>query len=193
MRRKLVFFLFLFIWVAHSYSPELDYNQKWEINTKLDKEHVGNCITKLERENKKLRLELFKKDLAFRESTNNWRKWNRFGYMGKYQFGTQALEMTGYSHVTFKAFIRNPNVFPEVDQEKAMDSLMSFNRYVLRNYMKEYLGEKISKVRVTETGLLAAAHLSGPTNVKRFLDSNGKFDPKDSFGTKLSDYLKGFE
>jgi hypothetical protein len=40
--------------------------------------------------------------------------------------------------------------------------------------------------------MLAGAHLLGARNVKKFLDSNGSIDPRDGFGTRLSEYLSKF-
>ncbi len=135
----------------------------------------------------------FKIALASRESDNNWQKYNPYGYIGKFQFGQAALESTGFGHVDFLDFMDNPSIFPERDQEIAMDSLLRFNEFILRNYIKEYMGSVIlDSIKITKTGLLAASHLAGPANVKRFLQSNGSYNPSDRLGTHLSDYLFTF-
>jgi len=41
-------------------------------------------------------------------------------------------------------------------------------------------------------GLRAVAHLGGKTGMKKFVESNGKHNPKDKFGTSLMDYYKKF-
>lgn len=138
-------------------------------------------------------LEDFKFALAQKESSNNWKKYNPYGYIGKFQFGQAALDLTGYGHVTFYKFIENPAVFPEKDQEIAMDSLLKFNEYVLKDYIEEYVGSYIlDSILITRKGLLAASHLAGPGNVKRFINSNGSYNPMDQLGTRLSDYLITF-
>ncbi len=138
-------------------------------------------------------LEDFKFALAQKESSNNWRKYNPYGYIGKFQFGQAALDVTGYSHVSFHDFIDNPSIFPEKDQDKAMDSLLRFNAYVLEEYIRDYEGTFIlDSIPVTKIGVLAASHLAGPGNVKRFLNTKGRYNPKDIMGTHLSDYLLAF-
>ena len=138
-------------------------------------------------------LEEFKTALAFKESSNNWRKYNPYGYIGKFQFGQAALDITGYGHVSFFDFIDNPSIFPEKDQDMAMDSLLNFNAYVLKEYIRDYEGSLVlDSIPVTKMGILAASHLAGPANVKRFLKTNGRYDPKDRMGTRLSDYLRAF-
>ena len=55
----------------------------------------------------------------------------------------------------------------------------------------KYIGCTINGVKITKSGLLAAAHLSGAGNVKSFLNG-GIDDFKDGNGTKLTTYLKEF-
>jgi hypothetical protein len=45
-------------------------------------------------------------------------------------------------------------------------------------------------VYITESGLLAAAHLAGPGNVKKFLRKGYEF--KDGNGTKMTSYMIKF-
>lgn len=135
----------------------------------------------------------FKRSLAYLESSDDWRKYNPYGFIGKYQFGKAALDATGYGHVRFLDFIQNPEVFPESDQERAMDRLLRLNEQVLSPFIQEFTGLLfLDSIEITRTGLLAAAHLAGPGNVKRFLESEGSYNPRDRMGTRLSDYLSGF-
>jgi len=135
----------------------------------------------------------FKYAIAARESSNNWKDYNPYGYIGKFQFGKAAMQSTGFGHIEFVDFMNNPSVFPEYDQEKAMDSLLRINEYILRSYIAEFEGELfLDSIKITKTGLLAASHLAGPGNVKRFLKTNGRYNPQDQMGTRLSDYLITF-
>lgn len=135
----------------------------------------------------------FKLAIASKESSNNWKNYNPYGYIGKFQFGHAALKSTGFGHVDFVDFMNNPSVFPEKDQDKAMDSLLHINEFVLGNYISEYEGQVyLDSIRITKIGLLAASHLAGPGNVKRFLKTNGSYNPQDQMGTRLSDYLVTF-
>lgn len=58
--------------------------------------------------------------------------------------------------------------------------------------MKNIPGRVINGVEITESGLLAAAHLAGAGSVKKYLRSNGTNGFKDGFGTSLRSYIKKF-
>jgi hypothetical protein len=48
-------------------------------------------------------------------------------------------------------------------------------------------------VAITESGILAAAHLAGAGNVKKYLYSGGSKDVVDAYGTSITRYLSKFE
>jgi len=131
--------------------------------------------------------------LAKRESSNNPNVINTYGYIGKYQFGRAALLDVGYTDVTALKFKRNPNIFPEAEQDLAVIKLMRLNKERIGNLLDRYQGKTINGIEITEAGLLAAAHLAGAGGVKRFLKSGGKYNPSDGYNTKLTDYLKDFQ
>ena len=58
--------------------------------------------------------------------------------------------------------------------------------------LKKYDGKVINGVRITESGILAAAHLGGAGSVKKFFKYNGKRFIKDDFGTSLRSYMKAY-
>jgi len=84
--------------------------------------------------------------IGFRESGNRYDIVNRYGYMGKYQFG--------------------------------------------KKYIDKYEGEIVHGVLVTESGLLAAAHLGGAGSVKKWFRT-GKVR-KDGNGVKITTYMERF-
>lgn len=127
---------------------------------------------------------LFLNAIGHYESSNRYNIVNRFGYMGKYQFGRSTLKGLGYN-VTRKEFLNSP-----VLQEQAMLDLLSHNKKILQTYIDYWEGRKIYGKVITESGILAAAHLAGPGNVKRFLRKGENF--KDGNGTKLTTYLTHF-
>ena len=153
-------------------------------------EIIRTEILKKDRKDYQSNYSHFKKALARYESRNNWKEYNRYGYIGKYQFGRSALNATGYSHITLEGFKRDPQVFPEMDQEKAMDALLHINESALNDCIQDFVGyTTCDTIRITRMGILAAAHLSGPANVKEFLESSGRENPRDRMGTHLSDYI----
>lgn len=138
-------------------------------------------------------LDRFLEHLADRESSNNPNIVNSYGYIGKYQFGRAALKEVGCDSVTVAKFLRNPGIFPEESQDLAVIKLMKINRQRIGSLVEEFKGKTINGVQITESGLLAAAHLAGAGGVKRFLQSRGNYNPADGYGTKLTNYLKEFQ
>jgi len=137
--------------------------------------------------NKKLILHTqndFLTKLGFTESGNNYKRVNTLGYLGKYQFGKSTLRTLRYKGST-TYFLNSPKL-----QEKLMLKLLRYNKRRLRRYIKKYNGLVINNTVITESGILAAAHLAGQGNVKRFF-RNGK-NPKDKYGTPLTKYLTKF-
>jgi hypothetical protein len=127
----------------------------------------------------------FKEALAFKESRGKYTLINSLGYMGKYQFGRAALRAVGIYDST--EFLNNPRL-----QEKAFKALLAKNKWELRKEIEKYEGKIINGVVITESGILAAAHLGGAGSVKKFFKSNGKRAIKDSYGTSLKSYMKKF-
>ncbi|HLT32271.1 MAG TPA: hypothetical protein VKZ98_00645 [Aquaticitalea sp.] len=127
----------------------------------------------------------FKEAVAFKESRGNYRVVNDFGYLGKYQFGVETLKALG---------VFSPNDFlntPEL-QEKAFMAYAQRNKWILRKDIARFEGKKIRGIVITESGILAAAHLGGAGSVKKFLRSYGNETFSDAFGTSMRSYLKKF-
>lgn len=122
--------------------------------------------------------------IGMRESSNRYDVVNGWGYMGKYQFGKRTLKALGYN-VSRKEFLNSPYL-----QEKAMLDLLHHNRKILKSYIEYWDGKTIHGERITESGILAAAHLAGPGNVKKFFRKGVEF--KDGNGTKMTSYLTQF-
>ena len=127
---------------------------------------------------------LFLNKLGFKESGNRYDVVNSYGYMGKYQFGKSTLEGLGY-YISKEEFLNSPAI-----QEKAILDLLRHNRKILKNYIIKYNDSVVNNVYVTESGVLAAAHIAGPGNVKKFFEQ-GK-DVKDGYGTYMTTYMSYF-
>ena len=126
----------------------------------------------------------FLNDIGFRESGNRYTIVNEFGYMGKYQFGKATLR-TLKIKVTKDAFLNSPDL-----QEYAMQQNLLYNKKKLQKYIDKFEGQEINGILITESGILAAAHLGGPGSVKKFFRS-GKV-MQDGNGVKITSYLKRF-
>jgi hypothetical protein len=127
----------------------------------------------------------FKQAVAIKESQGLYKLVSRYGYLGKYQFGKSALRALGIKDAN--AFLNNPAL-----QERAFKALLSKNKYELRKEIKKFEGKVMKGIKITESGLLAAAHLGGADAVKRFLYSNGNRGFRDGFGTSMKSYIKKF-
>lgn len=139
-----------------------------QFNLFLDKDYIG-----------------FKEALGFKESRGYYNTINEFGYLGKYQFGKSTLKMIGIYNV--QSFLKDTKL-----QEAAFKANASRNKWILRKDIKRYAGRRINGVVVTESGILAAAHLAGPGNVKKYLRSQGVHQFSDAYGTTIANYLKKF-
>lgn len=127
----------------------------------------------------------FKEAVAFKESQGKYHKINSLGYMGKYQFGHETLASIGIHDSV--AFMNSPKL-----QEKAFVALLSKNKWELQDEIEKFSGKIVSGVKITESGILAAAHLGGAGSVKRFLNSNGEKKCKDDYGTSVRTYMRDF-
>ncbi|MAN59921.1 MAG: hypothetical protein CMC08_08830 [Flavobacteriaceae bacterium] len=127
----------------------------------------------------------FSEDLGFSESSGNYKAVNRLGYMGKYQFGWSTLNWVGIYNKS--KFLNSP-----VLQEKAFEALISKNKWVLKDHIDAFDGQIINGIKVTESGLIAAAHLGGAGNVKKFLDTNGQDVFADANNVPITKYMQKF-
>ena len=127
----------------------------------------------------------YKEAIAFKESQGKYKKINSLGYLGKYQFGVSTLKTIGI-HDSL-AFLNSPKL-----QEKAFVALLSRNKWELQEYITAFNGKIVDGVKITESGILAAAHLGGAGSVKRFLNTDGKRKCKDNFGTSVRSYMRDF-
>ncbi len=142
--------------------------------------------------------------LGMMESGNNYAITNRYGYMGKYQFGKRTLHglvRVGYLDLTKEEidnFVRIPQA-----QERAIDALLHANNDYLNRYgINKYIGRTIGGVKITKEGLLAASHLVGGYAVVHFCKT-GSLQPvttkngitvkkHDGNGVYLTEYMRKF-
>jgi len=131
-------------------------------------------------------LERFLDHMARRESDNTPNVVNKFGMMGKYQFDPRTVKVLGY-RVSKNQFLRNTEL-----QDSVMVSYMRANNSLLDRIIENYEGRKFKGIHITRSGVLAAAHLAGAGNVRKYFadsDMNGRTDAN---GTSIRDYLQEF-
>lgn len=162
----------------------------------------------------------FLKNLFQSEGGTNPKVVNPYGYIGKYQFGEDALIDLGYykpdgtknrtltgkfkydwsGEWTGKNGIASRDDFLEsesVQDKAAKEWIKLLCSRSKRFKLQQYIGRTINSIEITESGIIAAAHLRGfgsakSPGVRQFLASNGAVDPKDANGTPVSKYMRLF-
>jgi hypothetical protein len=182
--KHIVYGLMLIVYILTSFTPKV--SDKYTTFEKIDLLEVSVPIKEKPKEIIKEvnELELFLNKIGFKESGNRYDVVNKYGYMGKYQFGKSTLSDLGYN-VSKKEFLNAPEM-----QESAMIDLLKHNKRRLSRTIKKYKNTTVNGVYITESGILASAHLAGVGGVRSYL-KYGK-NKQDGFGTKISTYMKKF-
>ena len=158
----------------------------------FNKTETKNIIIKAKPEIKN-DINIFLNALAKSESTSDSKSINQYGYIGKYQMGPLALQDLGLDDkISTEKFKKNPRIWPEWQQDKAMIKLLKINKNYLGDYINKYEGKIVGGVKITLSGLLAGSHLCGNKSIKKFLDSNGRIIPKDGNEVPVTAYIKKF-
>ena len=149
----------------------------------------------------------FYEKLAKRESNDNPRCVNEYGFIGLYQMGEAALVDADYYTKQNRNYnndwsgdwlgrnnIRSKDNF--LDSRPAQnDAIRRYHRKVWNNYISDlhkYEDKTIRRINITKSGMVAASHLVGQQGLRYFLVSNGKDDRQDEIGTHCSEYLTTF-
>jgi hypothetical protein len=133
--------------------------------------------------------------LGKRESGNDYKIKNEWGFMGRWQFGEMRLYDLGISIDGWHPIDR-PQKKVITSEQFRSDSLlqdMAVLKHIrlLKNHYSKHpqLETEVNGIKITLSGLVASAHLKGTGGVKDFL--NGK-DNSDALGTMVSEYMKLF-
>ena len=144
--------------------------------------------------------------LGERESGGDYGIVNTLGYLGKYQFGELALIDVGYytadgtaendwrkGYWTGKNGIDSKADFlaDGAAQEQAIRAYMKL-QWVYLGETERFAGQTIGGLKVTESGLLAGAHLLGAGAVTAFLEGGAVAPPSDAYGTAITEYMTLF-
>jgi hypothetical protein len=194
MLKKSVFYLSILLTVAFISSGFKPYNSQINDGFRLDENEELSYVFPSQNYIDYASLKIpfvgkyfigFKEAVAHKESQGKYGKVNTLGYLGKYQFGMETLKSIGIKDSV--SFMNSPKL-----QEKAFVVLLSKNKYELQEYINYFEGKVVDGVKITESGILAAAHLGGTGSIKRFLNSNGERKCKDEYGTSVKSYLRDF-
>ena len=118
---------------------------------------------------------------AFRTNTNGK------SYGGLIQMGDDRLKdyatKTGSRPISASQFKNLP-----ATQQRAINE-WHINDLIGAAQATGAVGKVINGVPVTLGGLVAVAHLGGKGGMNKFVQTNGRYNPKDQLGTSLTDYL----
>jgi len=151
----------------------------------------------------------FRNDMGTRESSNNYKARNRFGYLGCYQFGKarlcdlgyteRKLGHKGYSNDSFKwkNYIQGQILYTDEDfLDDAAFQNQVFREHVINHatrLIKNYqwvLGKEWNDRFVSLSGAVAVCHLVGYGGWINWI--KGKL-PLDGNGVSAEDYLELFK
>ena len=150
--------------------------------------------------------EQFLTHLAEKESRGRYETVNEIGYLGKYQMGETALIDCGYyrydgsTHNPFqdKFWTGKDGVKSKADflnnhqaQENAIRDYMRIQwKYILAKSLDYFVGSIKLGLLITESGILAGAHLGGHKRLASFLKEG--LDLGDRNKVPVSYYIKKF-
>lgn len=152
----------------------------------------------------------FLDDLGQRESSGDYKIVNTLGYLGKYQFGEAALVDLGYykgdktnngdEQDWIGGWTKKDGITSEKDflssvtaQENAIREWLDLQwDYIKEFSLEPHVGRAIKGQDITISGMLAGSHLGGITNLAEYLESRGKVEFVDAYGTSIADYIAEF-
>jgi len=124
--------------------------------------------------------------MAMRESGNDPKAVNQFGYLGKYQFSMSTLRTMKVKTTKYR-FLHDEQLQDSVMKAYLRDQWASMWR------MHKYVGRHIHGVKITKSGMLAAAHLIGVGGVcTMFEPTRCNYPTKDGNGVDGLEYLRKF-
>jgi len=142
------------------------------------------------------------------ESGGDYQVVNTLDFLGAYQFGEAALTDLGYVRYDGDAYdnnygggwtgkngIRSKSAFlnNERVQDKAAQEWMRLMwSYIKLERIDNYAWEQVGDVELTTSGMLAAAHLLGAGALREFIESDGKANLRDPYGTPIVQYIDNF-
>jgi hypothetical protein len=113
------------------------------------------------------------------------------GHFGRLQFGHARLQEAAAAGAipqgtTPQAFMASPEIQKSAEGWHFND----IDQSIKQNGFDQLVGKvAIGGVPVTVEGLRAVAHLGGKEGMRKFVESNGAYNPADANGTRLSDYF----
>ena len=150
----------------------------------------------------------FLQTLANAESSNQPGIVNKYGYVGLFQMEELALQDAGYYRGdgtrdtndwtggwTGRDGINSLADFqasPQAQVNAVTRYHQVIENYISANGLRKYIGTTINGVVLTESGLVAGAHLVGMGNLRAWLRSGGRVVPMDGNKVPVTSYASRF-
>ena len=122
--------------------------------------------------------------LARTESGGSYSVVNSEGYAGKYEWGQARLDdynRANGTSFTLAQFRDDPAL-----QERAQ----AWHVQDIVSQTGDLVGRAVNGVTMTPAAIVAMAHLGGIGGARKYVETNGAYNPADSNGTHLSDYAR---
>jgi len=122
--------------------------------------------------------------LARTESGGRYDIVNSEGFTGKYQWGQGRLDdfnRANGTSFTLDQFKNDPGLQERAQQWHEGDIIAQLGGYE---------GRVVKGITMTKGAIIGAAHLGGIGGARKFIETDGAYDPADSNGTTLSDYAR---
>lgn len=135
--------------------------------------------------------------LISNESGGNWQAQNNEvgaggarGHFGRGQFGVARIQEAANAGAIPQG--TTPQQFmnsPELQQRAERWHVDNIDQNIRANGFDRLIGQRINGVPITIDGLRAVAHLGGVNGMKKFVETQGGYNPSDANGTSLFDYF----
>lgn len=135
--------------------------------------------------------------LISNESGGNWQAQNNEvgaggarGHFGRGQFGVARIKEAANAGAIPQG--TTPQQFmnsPELQQRAEAWHVENIDQNIRANGFDRLIGQRINGVPITIDGLRAVAHLGGVNGMKKFVETQGGYNPSDANGTSLFDYF----
>ena len=111
------------------------------------------------------------------------------GHFGRLQFGQARLQEAKNAGVIPQNMTPNGFLASRAGQEAVEQwHFQDIDRNADRMGLTKYIGQNVGGVTITQDSIRAMAHLGGIGGAKRYLESGGRYNPADAYGTSLKDY-----
>lgn len=167
IRTTTVVFFMIFMSITNTESPASEQN-------------FDNIVSMMENDDD---LYIFLEKISKKESNNRLKVISKNGHIGKYQFSPKTLRWLGYND--HDKFLNSSDL-----QDEVMIKYLKKNQKILRRQIQKWDNKKINGKTITESGILAAAHLVGPGGVIEFFKTMEEVS--DGNGVKITEYLFKF-